>query len=788
MNAIDPQLALRAVIGRVGGRIAPVWPLHSFVAVNPFMGLAEQEFSVAATTLRQVAGQEMLPPRAMFAAAIADGRITPVALRDAAAGLGMTAEALAAAATAPRPRPTAGVALVSDVLGDPWPRLVLDEIGKWCAAWLDEGQASWAMPWRGQPLYAAWRQAARRDRTPEVMGLAGFRAAVEALPEDPVQAVAAVLSQLELPADAVEPYLHRALLSVGGWAAMLRCRGWPAELAGEADDGLGNLLAIRLAWEAALLRLPGAWPAWQTRPAAPPPADAALDLALLSAWEASYQRDLAARLAAPAVAATPPAVQAAFCIDVRSEFYRRALEQVTPEVATIGFAGFFGFAIEYVRFGEARGTAQCPVLLPTGPVICEALPGAAPSEVARLAGLRRMGRRVADIWSAFRASAVSCFAYVETAGFLAAAGLLRGALGRPAQSRPNPLAPSIAPGRLGGRVSGLATPARLDAAEAVLRAMSLTRDFAGLVLLVGHGSSTVNNPHAAGLDCGACGGHTGESNARIAAAVLNDPLVRAGLAQRGIAIPADTWFLAGLHDTTTDAVTLFDAGAVPPSQAENLARLQGWLEQASAHSLAMRAGALGLAGLADPGPAIAARTRDWSEVRPEWALANNASFIAAPRSATLGRDLGGRAFLHSYDWRDDAGFGVLELIMTAPMVVASWINLQYYGSTVDNAVWGSGNKVLHNVTGRIGVLEGQGGDLRTGLPWQSVHDGQRFMHEPLRLSVVIAAPEAAMEVVLAKHAGARDLVMNGWLHLFSLDESGRMRRFVAPGDWRQMPA
>ncbi|MCB0187394.1 MAG: DUF2309 family protein, partial [Caldilineaceae bacterium] len=142
-------------------------------------------------------------------------------------------------------------------------------------------------------------------------------------------------------------------------------------------------------------------------------------------------------------------------------------------------------------------------------------------------------------------------------------------------------------------------------------------------------------------------------------------------------------------------------------------------------------------------------SRDWSQVRPEWGLAGCAALIVAPRERTYGRDLGGRAFLHSYDWRQDRDFTILELIMTAPMVVASWINLQYYGSTVDNQRFGSGNKVLHNVVGTLGVLEGNGGDLRVGLPWQSVHDGENYVHEPLRLSVVIEAPLPAITDVIA---------------------------------------
>ena len=171
-------------------------------------------------------------------------------------------------------------------------------------------------------------------------------------------------------------------------------------------------------------------------------------------------------------------------------------------------------------------------------------------------------------------------------------------------------------------------------------------------------------------------------------------------------------------------------------------------------------------------PSVKSRARDWSQVRPEWGLAGNAAFIAAPRERTRAIDLGGRAFLHEYDWRQDAGFGVLELIMTAPLVVASWINLQYYGSTVNNRVFGAGNKTLHNVVGAIGVLEGNAGDLKVGLPWQSVHDGERFVHEPLRLNAFIAAPIDALNDVIAKHKIVRELVDNNWIHLFAIADDG----------------
>jgi uncharacterized protein YbcC (UPF0753/DUF2309 family) len=229
--------------------------------------------------------------------------------------------------------------------------------------------------------------------------------------------------------------------------------------------------------------------------------------------------------------------------------------------------------------------------------------------------------------------------------------------------------------------------------------------------------------------------------------------------------------VGALHDTTTDAVTLYRDDYSSEAHQSEFRLVKGWLEAAGAISRGERASRLPRA--AGEG-SLAKRSRDWAEVRPEWALAGCKAFIAAPRRRTVGKTLEGRAFLHDYDWKIDRNFGVLEVILTAPVVVASWISLQYYGSTVAPEVFGGGNKLLHNVTGGIGVIEGNGGRMRAGLPWQSVHDGKRYVHEPLRLSVCIEAPREAMTEVLNRHDGVRALFDNRWLHLFALDDTGRM--------------
>ena len=765
---------MNTAIAAACARIAPLWPLDSFVAVNPFLGFTGQSFAETCATLRRVAGIDVLMPREFYR-------------RE----LGLTAAEAPPDAPPIGPPAVATVAEVLDALagGDKQASrtaFMIDEISKWCAGYFDAGQAAWPAPFRGLPPYAAWRAAMRHDRNAEAMGIKGFRRLIASLPGDPVAAIGEVVAALDIPPAATADYLFRALLDIGGWAGHARYLGWPGEPAGAASEALVQLLAIRVAWGYALFcqRTDSAFQtAWRAALARPTGADTGLaaGLALHGAYESRFQRHLAAQLARPAHArpAARPALQAAFCIDVRSEIFRRALETACPGAETFGFAGFFGFAFEYVRLGETRGAAQCPVLLQPEALICE-------SGTTEAARTRTVKRQAARAWQAFKQSAAACFTFVEGAGLLFAGKLARDSFRLDVSALEAEGAPLLDQVQLQGRQTGLAPARRVDLAEAALRGMSLTGPFARLVLLAGHGSTSANNPFAAGLDCGACGGHTGEANARVAASVLNEPAVRVRLRARGLLIPEDTVFVAALHDTTTDDVRLFDTAHIPASHAPDLAQLRQCLAQAAVLARQSRAPLLGV----PPGAAtkaVRARSRDWAQTRPEWGLAGNAAFIAAPRTVTRGLDLQGRAFLHSYDWRADTDFRVLELIMTAPMVVASWINLQYFAASTNNQAFGSGNKVLHNVAGRIGVLEGNAGDLRPGLPWQSVHDGSRLIHEPIRLNVVLAAPEAAIEAVLARHDPVRNLADNHWLHLFALPGGGQaLRRYHAPGHWETL--
>jgi uncharacterized protein len=827
MNSIvqDPMPHARRMADHIAvaaARVAPTWPLDEFIAVNPYWGWIGRPIPEAAAALGTLAGTRLTMPREWFQQQWTNGRLQrrhlAAAVEDEIASLDTNdsddAQVLArvnelVAALQTPAAPLSRLPLVTDLRdlgaaprpGQCWADLVTHQVSQHCAAFFDRHQASWAMD-RSLGLYDSWRRQLADDRgLPWRRGRAALRARLAALPSAPQALIAAALERMAIPEDGHEAYLSAVLMAIGGWGAWCAYERWQARLGGGDDDKIVDLLAIRLAWELLLFEdaAHGSIPAgWAERWSAAGVAADALrraqhtDWLLQSAVEIAYREPLIEGLSRPpaAAATTAPAVQALFCIDVRSEVFRRALESVSPAVHTRGFAGFFGLAIAYSPVGSALTRPQLPGLL--APQHCVSEDAGSGAVGQALASRRRDALQWRQRWAEFRGAPASAFSFVETMGLLSGPKLLADSL--PSSAAPGrwedagltrQAAAALRPRLLQARTEPAAAAAM---ARGILRAMGLVSGFAPLVLLAGHGSSSANNPHAAGLDCGACGGQTGEVNARVLADMLNTPAVREHLRDLGIDVPAGTHFLPALHNTTTDELRLYDTEAVPAALQPGLARLRDWLEAAGQRARAERAQSLGLGALAAEPVALKQslleRANDWAQVRPEWGLADNAAFIVAPRARSRHLDLAGRCFLHDYDHRLDPDLGVLTLIMTAPMVVTHWINMQYHASTVDNRRYGSGNKVLHNVVGgRLGVFEGNGGDLRIGLPIQSLHDGHALRHTPLRLSVFVEAPRAAIDAVMAGHEVVRQLVGNGWLHLFRIDPETNAIERHAHGKW-----
>ena len=793
-----PEKEVTALLSGICQTIAPIWPLDRWIAVNPWWGLRDMPIIGAARKLQRNAGIGMLMPAEFYLSALESGRIREEDLLEAISerGLEVSGDAVIGALK----RSPGGTQQVFSALehfpvpdSRPSPAAeVGEQIGRVCARYFDQRQSRWRSEDDSGSLFAFWLDQTRIDPWPgKGTELGVTREALAGLPTDWRQAAERIIEDLPYTEGELEALGHSLLCGLPGWASWCRGVDWRAGLEGRTSDVCAELLTILLAWEwLAIERLPvkrkAAWQrsrgAWTDTASD----SSALDLLEMSPWlfqrafELAWARSLEDRLIKAAShhekdKVTPPAIQAAFCIDVRSEVFRRHLEAGRPGIQTIGFAGFFGVPVTHQEPGPREDEPRLPGLLAPSYRFNESTGNLTDDmDLNRRLDQREMTR---ESVRKGKYSSLSTFTLVETTGLAWAWKLIRDSLHRNSASAAGE--EGLGEGRLCHVHGGdpVRDEERVAIVENLLRGMSLTSNFGSLLLLVGHGTHTDNNPNEAGLACGACGGKNGGINARIAVELLNDRIVREGLAERGIRIPDYCWALAAEHCTVTDKVRIIGRDRVPDSHLIRLEELERALAEAGHETRRERATSLGLNGTMDKQleQELSRRTRNWAEIRPEWGLANNAAIIFAKRQRSRGANLGGRCFLHDYDPAQDEEGKILEVLMTAPMVVANWINLQYFASVTAPTVYGAGNKLLHSVVGgNLGVIEGNGTDLRIGLPIQSVHDGRLWRHDPMRLTVVIDAPEARIRAVLEKHPDVAALVNNHWLWLYQLGSGGEL--------------
>jgi uncharacterized protein len=493
-----------------------------------------------------------------------------------------------------------------------------------------------------------------------------------------------------------------------------------------------------------------------------------------------------------------PHAQLVFCIDVRSESFRRHVEAQGP-YETFGFAGFFGIPISNQAFDNNQRADLCPVLLVPNHAVTETPRSGAGAELGKYSSGTRWNQLGGHLFHDLKHHPIASMMVIDVLGLFFSLGLVGKTLLQKTFRTMTSTIQSLLTHRVPTQIS-ISTPSdpqnlktgevnaegipdglsqgfslieRATFIENGLRAMGLTKNFARLVCICGHGSETDNNPYYGALDCGACGGAAGDVNARVFATMANESEVRRILKENGLPIPNDTWFLPGLHNTTTDRVKFYDLEELPDSHREDLHALNKNLEKAGANQALERCHRIPSAPTQiSPEQAFAhvdERSCDWANTRPEWGLAGNGAFLIGRRKLTKGLDLGGRVFLHSYDPIADPEGTILEKIMTAPLIVGEWINTGYYFSAVDPWAYGSGSKVLHNVVGGVGMMLGSQSDLQMGFPLQTVNSGDTHYHEPMRLLAIIEHAPSVISSVIQKHSILQQLFHNQWLNLVALD-------------------
>jgi uncharacterized protein YbcC (UPF0753/DUF2309 family) len=497
---------------------------------------------------------------------------------------------------------------------------------------------------------------------------------------------------------------------------------------------------------------------------------------------------------APQAPASPSAFQAIFCIDEREESFRRHLEEVEPACETFSTAGFFNVAMYHEGATDAHPRPLCPVAIRPDHYVAEIESGS--DRLMRQT--RRLHRRAAGFlgYNVHLGSRLPMRgAVLMTAfGWLALVPLVLRVIfpwlsSRWRRIRQTPFivsrtrlqlyrvdeAPPI------GRYFGFTVREMADIVRRVIEEIGIRGRFSPLVLVIGHGSISLNNPHESAHDCGACGGGRGGPNARAFAQMANDPRVRQLLAAEGLSIDDNTWFVGGQRNTCNNEVTFFDEHLVPtPSRTvfERAVETIETTQRREAHERCRRFD--GVPRWYPPAAAFAhvqGRADDLAQPRPEYGHATNAFCVVGRRTRTRGLFLDRRAFLVSYDPSGDDDGAILARIMAAVVPVVAGISLEYYFSYVDPAGYGCGTKLPHNVTSLLGVMDGAQSDLRTGLPWQMVE-----IHEPTRLAIVVEGPRDRLQRVVEANPTIERLVRHRWIWLACLDaQSGALWEFRATG-------
>ncbi|WP_394752748.1 YbcC family protein [Crenothrix sp.] len=665
--------------------------------------------------------------------------------------------------------------------------------------YLDQGISRWTMPKDGERFWDCILRLVHNSFLP----LYPFHDSYirELLLETPDQVIATCLDKIVGDEALYEQYLLEILLAHPGWSGMVSMiEQAPQILLVPRLISLKELIAVELACELAFLHKKkgegfqniAQLPALASIPRLESVANSAKVSVRLKVWHEAMEWALHTELlTAIKTQQKPPEsdatsamkIQAFFCIDDRECSIRRHLETVNPNIETFGAAGFFGIDFLYQGLDDAYPVAQCPVVITPNHLVMESGKPPKPKDsdftnmhftshslfrgwlFTQTLGI---GYAIRLAWNVFRPS--SQLPKIKTLSEV------------PAHSKLHLLRESDTPTK-DGYLLGFSFTEMADRVGGLLTNIGLTDNFAALVVIVAHGSSSVNNPHFAAYDCGACSGKPGSPNARAFAWMANHESVRKILRERGIDIPTNTRFIAALHNTSRDEVTYFDAQLHETFAFKELDAFKATMTQALELNAKERCRWFELApkALKKSHQHVRARASSIFEPRPEYNHSNNLYCVVGKRELTKNLFLDRRAFLHSYAAETDATGAILVKILGAIIPVCGGINLEYLFSRIDNSVYGAGTKLPHNVIGLLGVANGVEGDLRTGLPQQMIE-----VHEPARLLIVIEQTPEIIDKALAKIGALKEWLDNDWVRVVACRPIDRELSLYSLSGWQDI--
>jgi uncharacterized protein len=714
-----------SLINNCWKKIAPFWPLKNVVAVNPLHGLEDLSIEEAFVQAEILFQQNNIPNNI---------------------------------------------------------KLVNKETIKWLQVLLDDYQSTIKMPCRELSLYNSFKKLIYYDKKLHKNNNKK-RDWLDNLPEVPYAAIEGCFRKLNIVSDKdKESIINIALFSLSGWASYIKYLAeWNQNE--EKKEYYNSIkieyIAIRLIIIALLVDEIRPILHWYDNLLNTKENKTGL-LENIKDIEDNYLNNLIGKLKNPVEKKEVDIeAQLIFCIDVRSEPFRRILEK-KGAYETFGFAGFFGLSIKIANDITKESYSSCPVLInPTHKVSISVDCNGAKNNLLYTEYRRNFFK---GIYQSLKYNFTSPFFLAESLGLFSGVWMglrtffplfaikLRDEMKKMIRSEPKERF----------MLDDISFDDQCNYAYGALKMMGIINNFAPIIVFCGHGSQTQNNAFSAALDCGACGGNSGGNNAYILAAILNNQEIRKYLKNRDILIPKDTCFLAAQHNTTTDEVKLYKGHIKESDILKKIEKLELDLASARKENNANRSEKLGFPKNTDKSSLYTKlSSSDWAQVRPEWGLAKNASFIVGPRDITKNIDLQGRSFLHSYDYNQDEDNSILTTILTAPMIVAQWINCQYLFSTLDNVSYGAGSKVTKNITGKIGIMQGNASDLMSGLPLQSVNiDDKINYHQPIRLITIVCAPKEKISQVIGEQLVLQKLFGNGWVRLISIDPSNKSKIYI----------